>query len=378
MGCGGSKPQGTDEEKAAAKAVDSELQKQQQADAAVIKLLLLGAGESGKSTIFKQMKIINAEGYSAEERKSYIGIIHSNTIQSMKTLIGAQDKVNIFLSQEGPDASADVATLESMGMNDKLTPELGDVIKRLWAHPMTAKIFERRAEFQLNDSAEYYFKRIDNIKVDDYMPDEQDVLRSRVRTTGIVQSNFVINDVQFSMYDVGGQRNERRKWIHCFDNVQAVIFVAAMSEYDQVLYEDETQNRMTEAIQLFDQICNSKYFQNTAMILFLNKRDLFEIKLCEKRKPLHNCFPDDGGTSGAHIGWHQFLEASDAWDLNNDKFTYDAAAQYLTEIFMVKNQTEKKIYAHCTCATDTTNVKFVFDSVVSIVLEGNMKNSGLG
>lgn len=84
------------------------------------------------------------------------------------------------------------------------------------------------------------------------------------------------------MYDVGGQRNERKKWIHCFDEVTAVIFVAAISEYDQVLYEDNTQNRLVEAINLFEEICNSRWFEKTSMILFLNKRDLFEDKIAIK------------------------------------------------------------------------------------------------
>lgn len=61
------------------------------------------------------------------------------------------------------------------------------------------------------------------------------------------------------MYDVGGQRNERKKWIHCFDDVTAVIFVASLSEYDQVLYEDNTVNRMEEAVTLFSDIANSRY-----------------------------------------------------------------------------------------------------------------------
>ena len=61
-----------------------------------------------------------------------------------------------------------------------------------------------------------------------------------------------------SMYDVGGQRNERKKWIHCFDDVTAVIFVASLSEYDQVLYEDNTVNRMEEAVTLFSDIANSR------------------------------------------------------------------------------------------------------------------------
>jgi len=42
------------------------------------------------------------------------------------------------------------------------------------------------------------------------------------------------------LFDVGGQRSERKKWIHCFEDVTAIIFCVAMSEYDQVLHEDET------------------------------------------------------------------------------------------------------------------------------------------
>ena len=93
-----------------------------------------------------------------------------------------------------------------------------------------------------------------------------------------MEEHFLIDDVQFVMFDVGGQRNERKKWIHCFEGVTAVIFVAAISEYDQVLFEDKSQNRMIEAIALFREVCNLKWFRKTAMILFLNKRDLFEAK----------------------------------------------------------------------------------------------------
>ena len=78
---------------------------------------------------------------------------------------------------------------------------------------------------------------------------------------------------------MGGQRNERRKWIHCFDNVNAVVFVASLSEFDQNLFEDETKNRLDEALELFQQISNSKWFQQTSLILFLNKKDLFEKKV---------------------------------------------------------------------------------------------------
>ena len=88
-----------------------------------------------------------------------------------------------------------------------------------------------------------------------------------------------------SRFDVGGQRNERRKWIHCFDNVDCVVFVASLSEFDQHLYEDETKNRLEEALELFAQISNSKWFASTALILFLNKKDLFEKKASCRHTP---------------------------------------------------------------------------------------------
>jgi guanine nucleotide-binding protein G(i) subunit alpha len=43
------------------------------------------------------------------------------------------------------------------------------------------------------------------------------------------------------MFDVGGQRSERKKWIHCFENVTSIIFCVALSEYDQVLLEENSQ-----------------------------------------------------------------------------------------------------------------------------------------
>lgn len=95
------------------------------------------------------------------------------------------------------------------------------------------------------------------------------------------------------MFDVGGQRSERKKWIHCFEGVTAIIFCVALSGYDLVLAEDEEMNRMIESMKLFDSICNSKWFVETSIILFLNKKDLFEEKI--SRSPLTICFPEYTG-----------------------------------------------------------------------------------
>lgn len=72
----------------------------------------------------------------------------------------------------------------------------------------------------------------------DYLPNDQDILRTRLRTTGITETIFDLGNLTYRMFDVGGQRSERKKWIHIFDNVHVVLFLAAISGYDQGLLED--------------------------------------------------------------------------------------------------------------------------------------------
>jgi len=136
-------------------------------------------------------------------------------------------------------------------------------------------------------------------------------------------------------------------------DVTAVIFVAAISEYDQVLYEDETTNRIYEALDLFDEICNSRWFRETSVILFLNKRDLFLEKI--KLVPLTVCFPEFSGTP-------------------NDE---EEGIAYLQLQFEAKNRTNRadnKIYTHVTCATDSRNVQHVFNAVKDTIIRQSLRD----
>ena len=88
-----------------------------------------------------------------------------------------------------------------------------------------------------------YYANIDRLFSRDYIPNDQDVLRSRLRTTGITETLFELGQLNYHMFDVGGQRSERKKWIHCFEGVHCLMFVAALSGYDQCLVEDKTAVR---------------------------------------------------------------------------------------------------------------------------------------
>ena len=107
---------------------------------------------------------------------------------------------------------------------------------------------------------------------------------------------FEIKSTRFHIFDVGGQKSERKKWIKCFDEVKAIVFVVSLACFNEVMFEDETKNcsylyageydtncivcivlGMEDALELFNDTINQKIFAETPIILFLNKKDLFEV-----------------------------------------------------------------------------------------------------
>merc|ERR1711991_599597 len=221
-------------------------------------------------------------------------ILLGNAIETIKILVNACDELGVPI--EGPNATLAEKFENVSSVEASLTPDMAAELKQLWNDEAVQAVFERRSEFQLPDSAKYTMDNIDRISTSGYIPSTDDVLRCRARTTGIHETEFDVEGLHFRMVDVGGQRSERKKWAHCFQDVTAIIFCVAMNEYDMKLYEDENVNRMHEAIQLFDEICNSKWFKSTSMILFLNKSDLFKDKI--QNVDMNVCFSDyTGGKS---------------------------------------------------------------------------------
>jgi len=342
------------------KAIDSQMEAQNKLEKRTVKLLLLGAGESGKSTFVKQMKIIHGDGYTSEELASYKKTVVDNLVQSMAAILEGMHSLKINLEQQHRKKEVRII-LESFHQIETkrqvLTPEIAAAVKELLKDGGVQEGLANSNKFQLNDSARYYFGRVDEIAKPDYIPSQDDVLRSRVQTTGIIETQFQVKGMIFNLIDVGGQRSERKKWINCFDNVTAVLYCASLSGYDTVIREtadhEEQVNRVHESLELFQGICNNKFFTNTAIILFLNKTDLFAEKI--KTSNLADYFPEYTGPLG---------EAKPAQD-------------FILKMFLAKNKSrERTVYHHFTCATDTGNVNKVFDSVSDIIIEENLSRIG--
>lgn len=120
-----------------------------------VKLLLLGAGESGKSTIFKQMRIINLSDYSDDEKSEFKEIIYSNVITDIYNLVEGAKKLNIEVKYS-EEFLKEVDDLFRFGTTQALkvyTPEVAKKISELWNDKGIQEAYVRRAEFQLNDSA---------------------------------------------------------------------------------------------------------------------------------------------------------------------------------------------------------------------------------
>ena len=125
-----------------------------------------------------------------------------------------------------------------------------------------------------------------------------------------------------------------------------IVFVASMSEFDQKCYEDDSTSRIQESLLLFDEIVNSRYFIDTPVIFFLNKKDIFQKKIATKK--LADFFPDYQGPA------HDF----------------DACSKYMLQKFTSRiNDANREFYPYITCATDTDNVKNIFDTVKKIVIK---------
>lgn len=350
--CGSSEAGGNKEEMQRSKYLDEKNQEAFRVEQEKVKLLLLGAGESGKSTIFKQMKILFGAPFSKEESQHATPMVYNNIVTSLKIICEHVEELGL---KSQVKAASEFAEFMACSDEADVDPKLGAIIKALWNDEGVKACWSRRAEFQIVESVQFYFDDIDRIMAEDYQATEQDLLYARVRTSGIVEEKYQIDGATFVMYDVGGQRNERKKWIHCFEDVTAVIFVAALSEYDQALYEDASTNRMVEAINLFDEIVNNRFFVTSAMILFLNKKDLFEDKIKKIDPKSVEIFSDFPGGLG----------------------DYEKGVEYFLGKFIEMNrQPEKEIYHHVTCATDSNNVAVVFNACKEIILKQNIKGSG--
>ncbi|KAH7886276.1 guanine nucleotide binding protein, alpha subunit [Phlebopus sp. FC_14] len=222
----------------------------------------------------------------------------------------------------------------------------------------------RERELRLEESSGFFLDEIKRITALRYFPTDQDVLKARLKTMGVVEHSFSIPDSQrhnmeWKVYDVGGARNQRNAWAPYFDDVNAIIFLAPISAFDQVLAEDPKVNRVEDSLLLWKSLVSNKLLMNVSIVLFLNKIDLLQAKL----------------KSGVRLKDHM----PHYGDKPND---YESVSQYfynnfgsLHREFSVNKSREIKI--HFTSVTDTRRTATIIHNVRDIIITANLKSMQL-
>lgn len=299
------------------------------------------------------MRIIHGMGFQEDERRGFRGVIYSNMVIAFRVLLEIMNDEKIDYYDEETKVYAELleTTDPDLDAEEAFKNEsVKEAMLIMWEDEGVQKAIAKGHEFALNDNLNYYFENIERMFDPNWTPDDQDMLHARLRTTGITETLFEMGHLNFRMMDVGGQRSERKKWIHCFEGVQCLLFMVALSGYDQSLVEDQNANQMHEAMMLFESLVNGMWFKEKPIILFMNKIDLFREKLY--RSPVSGFFPDYTGNVKDEEGIKQFF---------SDRFR------------AINRTAGREIYIHYTNATDTTLLKNTMNSVQDMIIQKNLE-----
>ncbi|XP_050294827.1 guanine nucleotide-binding protein G(f) subunit alpha [Anthonomus grandis grandis] len=349
------------------------------------KILLLGTGESGKTTIIKQMKILHINGFSEEERKAKIQNIKQNVHESIYDIVDNMDKISPPVKPANAETKFSIDYILSLGREEpqEYSEEYYNHLVKLWTDEGVQETFRRSNEYQLIDSAEYFLNRIDEIRKPNYIPDTQDILFCRIETRSISKIEFEIplskfegGKAKFWMYDVGGQRGHRKRWIRVFDGIQAILFLISASDFDQTLREESSKNRLLEAFDLLRDIHKCKFVRDAGLIVFLNKQDLLKRKIVDQGRRIEEYFPEyKEYIPNKKDGWDGIDQYTKAKLFMKHKVMEIASTPVAIESVgfvpgynFHEELPPREVYVHFTVATDTNNIRTVFESVREIIL----------
>jgi len=322
-----------------------------------IRILLLGTGEAGKTTIAKQIQLAFSGGISSEDRLLDKQIIYKQVLKNLKVLISESSNftaAQTFDKERAMRVNKAIDTIEDTELfMAQFTQQLWEDIKNMWADKSIQETFYHNNQFTLDDSTKYFLDKVDTLRAEDYIPSDEDYLRARTKTAAIVEKLFTYKSNNIRVVDVGGQRSERRKWIYCFPDMKALVFCFALSEYDQNLRENAQTTRLYETFKVFADVINNKYFNTKPIVVILNKMDIFE----EKMKIRH--------ISKYHPEFQSTVSTKDAIEIFKKKFKD-----------LDKNSNIRQITFYDTIAINKDLFKTIFDAMYSNILLTTLRDSG--
>jgi GTPase SAR1 family protein len=241
-------------------------------------------------------------------------------------------------------------------VESQISEEIIQQAKELWGDDVVKEIWEMRdslPNFTIVNF-DYILKNIERLSQNDAVVNNDDIVRCRQRTTGLSEIEFPYDKNYFQMFDVGGQKPERRKWyvIAQTHKPTALLFFTSLVDFDVPLLVEQDKTRMDESLEVWDEILNREEFDNTTIVLLFNKNDLFEDKI--ERVDMKASFKK-------YKGGHDI----------------EKAREYIRERFLAtaekSRHTKNKIYSYFTCAIDTNLMKTIFEGVSEQILKDRLQ-----
>lgn len=203
------------------------------------------------------MRLIHRVPFSSQEVESFRQQIFNNLTHGLKYVLESMEDMQLEVSPENSEHIELVESASDLRDGEIFPTHFYEPLKALWNDKGIQQAWDRGNEAALPEkytlfhfvppqilsgclfSLSYFFSDLDRLFGSDYVPTEQDIVRCRARTIGITETVFHLRDHEMLMVDVGGQKSERRKWIHCFQDVTSILFLVSLSGYDQCLVEDK-------------------------------------------------------------------------------------------------------------------------------------------
>eukprot|EP01083_Nonionella_stella_P007349 21271_1 len=355
------------------KSIEKQMKLAQVKDQKTIRVLLLGPGNSGKTTILKQIRKIHCLDDKTElnERQKITKYVQHAVIEYTKILCEQSEelhdkhKLNTLVHSDNEHIRQEMLQLD---LPCALTQQIMYKIKILWSDPGIQPTLESRSLYQIHENVSYFLDQLDTIASPTYTPSFEDYLRFRQRSTGFTQTTMAIHvgnsgEHVFEFTDVGGQRSERGKWMKVIsEDINAVLYVLAISDYDLMLYEDNKTNRLKESIDLFRSIMTKgNFFKGKTVLLFFNKYDLFKTKI--KKTPITVAFKD--------------FPVKEMNPNNADDVIRFVAGKFLKVFQDEKIKLSAPLHILRTTALNTNNIEKIFSDITFDLVQQNLKNLDL-
>ncbi|KAN0034431.1 hypothetical protein ACTFIV_000940 [Dictyostelium citrinum] len=245
-----------------------------------ISILILGQKKSGVTTFFKSYSNFENHSMSHNELRGCRNLIYKTIINQLKIFINVSKKQDIKLENDNIKRSNLILEIDSD--NFVWTKEIGDNCFHLWNDSGVQKTFEN----QFSSLYGYFFNNLQRISDENYTPTPNDLKMIKLTQNGVIEIYFIFEHCNIKMIDIGTQTSSSRKWIHCFSEVQAIIYVVDISIYDLMentnsssLSSTSSKNKLDKSLNEIKEIIDSKYLSHTGLMVFFSKKDLFREKL---------------------------------------------------------------------------------------------------